>query len=34
VPGWYRIAMLAQGLAPSLVARAVARAGHRPRIGT
>jgi short-subunit dehydrogenase len=34
VPGWYRIAMLAQGLAPSLVARIVAREGYRPRIGT
>jgi short-subunit dehydrogenase len=34
VPSWYRIAMVAQGLAPSLVARAVARAGYRPRIGT
>jgi uncharacterized protein len=33
VPGWYRIAMLAQALAPSLVARAAARAGYRPRIG-
>jgi uncharacterized protein len=33
VPSWYRIAMVAQGLAPSLVARAVARAGYRPRIG-
>jgi short-subunit dehydrogenase len=28
VPGWYRIAMLAQALAPSLVARAVARGRH------
>jgi uncharacterized protein len=34
VPAWYRIAMLAQGVAPSLVARAVARSGYRPRIGT
>jgi uncharacterized protein len=31
VPSWYRIAMLAQGLAPSLVARAVGRARNRPR---
>jgi short-subunit dehydrogenase len=32
VPGWYRLAALAQALAPSLVARALARAGYRPRI--
>jgi short-subunit dehydrogenase len=29
VPGWYRIAALAQALAPSLLARALARAGYR-----
>ena len=34
VPSWYRIAMVAQGLVPSLVARVVARAGYPPRIGT
>ena len=29
VPRWYRLAALAQALAPRLVARAVGRAGHR-----
>lgn len=33
VPGWYRVAMLAQGLAPALVARAVALPRRHPRIG-
>jgi uncharacterized protein len=32
VPSWYRVGMLAQALAPSLVARVVARAGSGPRI--
>jgi uncharacterized protein len=32
VPNWYRAAMLAQALAPSLVARAIAGRGKRPRI--
>ena len=32
VPGWYRVAAVAQALAPSLVARALARAAYRPRI--
>jgi short-subunit dehydrogenase len=29
VPGWYRAFALAQAVAPSLVARVVARAGYR-----
>jgi short-subunit dehydrogenase len=33
VPSWYRLAMLAQALAPSLVARAVSRMATRPTIG-
>ena len=32
VPGWYRIAAVAQALAPSLLARTLSRAGYRPRI--
>jgi short-subunit dehydrogenase len=30
VPRWYRVFALAQALAPSLVARLVARSGYRP----
>ena len=33
VPRWYRAAPLAQALAPSLLARVLARAGYRLRIG-
>jgi hypothetical protein len=29
VPGWYRIAPLAQALAPGLLARLLARGGYR-----
>jgi uncharacterized protein len=32
VPSWYRVGMLAQALAPSLVARVLSRGGDRPRI--
>jgi short-subunit dehydrogenase len=33
VPSWYRVATLAQALAPSLVAHVLARTRRRPRIG-
>jgi short-subunit dehydrogenase len=29
VPGWYRVAAVAQGLAPALLSRALARRGYR-----
>ena len=32
VPGWYRVAAVAQALAPSLVARALARRRQGPKI--
>jgi short-subunit dehydrogenase len=31
VPRWYRVAAVAQGLVPGIVARFAARAGYRPR---
>jgi uncharacterized protein len=33
VPSWYRLAALAQALAPGLVSRFASRSGYRPRIG-
>ena len=33
IPGWYRVAAIAQALVPSLVARGVSRSGYRRTIG-